>query len=77
LLADSHECDPDARRFFCYRNLAVMVTPGFAYITETSGDRRYWDIAMEGFRRQVGEQAATGYLSEEARGSMAEAAPTR
>jgi len=94
LLADPHEWDPVTRRFFYYRNLAVMVTPGLAYITETSGDRRYWDIAMEGFRRQVGEQDATErlklfaqyfrnsqrflwYLSEEARGSMAEAAPTR
>jgi hypothetical protein len=77
LLPDSHEWDPVARRFFYYRNPAVMVTPGFAHITETSGDRRYWDIAMEGFRRQVGQQGATGYLCEEARGSMAEAAPTR
>jgi hypothetical protein len=59
LLANPHEWDPATRRFFYYADLAVMMTPGFAYITETSGDRRYWDIAIEGFRRQTGEQDAT------------------
>ncbi|HEY7542259.1 MAG TPA: hypothetical protein VIF11_19110 [Methylomirabilota bacterium] len=45
-----------------------MLTPGLAYVTETSGDRPYWDVALEGFRRQVGEQDAAG-------APMAEAAP--
>ena len=62
LLGNPQEWDPATRRFFYYRNLAVMLTPGFAYVTETSGDRRYWDIALEGFRRQVGEQDATEHL---------------
>src|SRR5262245_24498648 len=73
-----------------YKNEGIIDT----YITETSGDRRYWDIAMEGFRRQTGKQDATDrlklfaqyfrnsqrfrwYLSEEARGPMAEAAANR
>jgi hypothetical protein len=30
-----------------------MLTPGLAYIAETSGERKYFDIAMEGFRRQT------------------------
>ena len=62
LLGNPQEWDPATRRFFYYRNLAVMLTPGFAYVTETSGDRRYWDIALEGFRRQIGEQDATEHL---------------
>jgi hypothetical protein len=39
-----------------------MLTPGLAYLTETSGERRYWDIALESFRRQVREQNATDRL---------------
>jgi len=62
LLANPNEWDPATRRFHYYKNLAVMLTPGLAYVTETSGDRRYWDIAIEGFRRQVGEQDATEHL---------------
>jgi len=61
-LGNPQEWDPATRRFFYYRNLGVMLTPGFAYVTETSGDRRYWDIALEGFRRQIGEQDATEHL---------------
>jgi hypothetical protein len=30
-----------------------MLTPGLAYISETSGERKYWDIAEESFRRQT------------------------
>ena len=94
LLANPREWDPATRRFFYYHDLAVMLTPGFAYVTETSGDRRYWDIAIESFKRQTGEQDATErlklfaqyfrnsqrflwYLSEEARGPMAEATANR
>jgi len=62
LLANPNEWDPATRRFHYYKNLAVMLTPGLAYVSETSGDRRYWDIAIEGFRRQVGEQDATEHL---------------
>jgi beta-L-arabinofuranosidase (glycosyl hydrolase family 127)/exo-rhamnogalacturonan lyase-like protein len=59
LLANPQEWDPATRRFFYYPDLAVMMTPGFGYITETTGDRRYWEIAIEGFRRQTGQQDAT------------------
>jgi hypothetical protein len=62
LLGNPREWDPAARRFFYYHDLAVMLTPGLAYLTETSGDRRYWDIAMESFRRQIREQNATDRL---------------
>ena len=62
LLANPREWDPAARRFFYYNELAVMLTPGLAYVTETSGDRRYWDIALESFRRQTQEQNATDRL---------------
>jgi len=94
LLANPREWDSATRRFFYYHDLAVMLTPGFAYVTETSGERRYWDIAIESFKRQTGEQDATErlklfaqyfrnsqrflwYLSEEARGPMAEATANR
>jgi hypothetical protein len=30
-----------------------MLAPGLAYIAETSGKRKYWDVAMEGFERQT------------------------
>jgi hypothetical protein len=33
-------------------------------VTETSGDRRYWDIAIETFRRQVGEQDANEHMKQ-------------
>jgi len=62
LLGNPREWDPTARRFFFYPNLGVMLTPGLAYVTETSGDRRYWDIAMESFRRQIQDQDATEHL---------------
>jgi hypothetical protein len=31
----------------------VMLTPGLAYIGETSRDRHYWNVALENFRRQA------------------------
>ena len=53
------EWDPATHRYFRYQDLAVMLTPGLAYISETSGDRKYFDLAMESFRRQTEAQHAT------------------
>lgn len=39
-----------------------MLTPGLAYIAETSWERKYWDVAMEGFRRQTEEGEITDRL---------------
>jgi hypothetical protein len=30
-----------------------MLTPGLAYIAETSGERKYFQVAIENFRRQT------------------------
>jgi hypothetical protein len=62
LFANPREWDPAARRFFYYPDLAVMLTPGLAYLTETSGDRRYWDVASESFRRQTATPDATEHM---------------
>lgn len=32
---------------------SIMLTPGLAYIAETSGKSEYWDVALESFRKQV------------------------
>jgi hypothetical protein len=53
IFANPQEWDPEKRRFFRYHDLAVMLTPGLAYLSETSGDRKYWDVAMENFKRQT------------------------
>jgi hypothetical protein len=40
----------------------VMLTPGLAYIAETTGGTKYWDVAMESFRRQTEEGQVTDRL---------------
>ena len=39
-----------------------MLTPGLAYIGETSEEREYFDVAFEGFERQTREAAVTDRL---------------
>ena len=56
------EWDPTRRRFLNSDTLAPMLTPGLAYIAETSGDRKYWDIAVENFTRHVEEGRTTDRL---------------
>jgi YetA-like protein len=53
LFANPKEWDPKRRMFLNAPVHAVMLTPGLAYITEGTGDRKYLDVALEGFRRQT------------------------
>jgi hypothetical protein len=50
------------KQYYRYQDLAIMLTPGLAYIGETSGQRVYWDRAMESFERQVGESRTASQL---------------
>ena len=52
-----------ARRVFLNAPVhAVMLTPRPSYIAETSGERKYWDIALESFRRQTEQGQLTDRL---------------
>ncbi len=53
VFANPREWDREWRIFLNAPVHAVMLTPGLAYIGETSGERKYWDIALESFRRQA------------------------
>jgi len=53
IFANPREWDPERRVFLNAPVHSVMLTPGLAYISETSGERKYFDVAMEGFRRQT------------------------
>lgn len=53
VFANPREWDPQRRIFLNAPVHAVMLTPGLAYIAETSGERKYWDVALESFRRQT------------------------
>ena len=56
------EWNPEKQTYYRYNDLAVMLTPGLAYISETSGDRKYFDRAMADFRRQTEAQHAADHL---------------
>ncbi|HUQ91094.1 MAG TPA: hypothetical protein VM120_05375 [Bryobacteraceae bacterium] len=53
VFANPKEWDPRGRIFLNAPVHSVMLTPGLAYIAETSGERKYWDIALESFRKQT------------------------
>ena len=53
VFANPKEWDPQRRIFLNAPVHGVMLTPGLAYIAETTGDRKYWDVAFESFARQV------------------------
>jgi len=62
IFANPKEWDPVRRIYFKYPDLAIMLTPGLAYIAETSGERKYWDLALESFERQTLEGQVTDRL---------------
>jgi hypothetical protein len=62
VLSNPKEYDPARDYFYRYQDLAVMLTPGLAYITETSGDQKYFDLALRHFTRQVNADATTDRL---------------
>lgn len=62
IFANPKEWDPRRRMFLNAPVHAVMLTPGLAYIGETSGDRKYWDVALESFERQTREGRVTDRL---------------
>ncbi len=62
VFANPKEWDPGRRVFLNAPVHGVMLTPGLAYIAETSGDKKYWDIALESFGRQVEASQATDRL---------------
>jgi hypothetical protein len=62
IFASPREWDPQRRIFLNAPVHSVMLTPGLAYISETSGERKYWDVALESFRRQTEEGQVTDRL---------------
>jgi hypothetical protein len=62
IFANPKEWDPARRIFLNAPVHSVMLTPGLAYIAETSGDRKYWDVAFESFSRQVESGEVTDRL---------------
>lgn len=62
IYANPNEWVAETRRYIRYQDLAIMLTPGLAYIAETSKQKVYWDHAMEAFRRQVEEGRTTNQL---------------
>jgi hypothetical protein len=62
VFANPKEWDPQRRVFLNAPVHAVMLTPGLAYIAETTGGRKYWDVALESFRRQTEAAEVTDRL---------------
>ncbi len=62
IIANPREWDPERRVFLNAPVHSVMLTPGLAYIAETRGERKYWEIALESFRRQAEEGQLTDRL---------------
>ncbi len=62
VFANPREWDPKRRIFLNAPVHAVMLTPGLAYIGETSGERKYREVALESFRRQTEEAQVTDRL---------------
>ncbi|MGH9673296.1 MAG: hypothetical protein ACRD44_08950 [Bryobacteraceae bacterium] len=62
VFANPKEWDPERRIFLNAPVHSVMLTPGLAYIAETSGEKKYWDIAVESFRRQTEAAQVTDRL---------------
>ncbi len=62
LFSNPREWDPERRLFRNAPVHSVMLTPGLAYIAETSGEKKYFEIAMEGFRRQTENATLTDRL---------------
>lgn len=62
IFANPREWDPARRMFLNAPVHAIMLSPGLAYIAETSGERQYWDVALESFERQSLEAQVTDRL---------------
>ncbi|MBK9169993.1 MAG: glycoside hydrolase family 127 protein [Bryobacterales bacterium] len=62
IFANPREWDPARRRFRNAPVHSVMLTPGLAYIAETSGEKKYWDVALESFEWQTQEAKVTDRL---------------
>jgi len=62
LFDNPREWDPVKRLFRNGPIHAVMLTPGLAYIAETSGEKKYWDVSMESFQRQTEDGKVTDRL---------------
>jgi len=62
VFANPREWDPKRRIFLNAPVHSVMLTPGLAYIAETSGEKKYWDIALESFRKQTEDGQVTDRL---------------
>lgn len=62
IFANPKEWDPQRRMFRNAPVHSVMLTPGLAYIAETSGESKYWDVALESFQRQTEASEVTDRL---------------
>ncbi|MCC6591295.1 MAG: hypothetical protein IT168_31710 [Bryobacterales bacterium] len=56
------EWDPASRKFLNAPVHGVMLTPGLAYISESTGDPEYAKVAFENFKRQVENEPPTNRL---------------
>lgn len=62
VFANPKEWDPKRRVFLNAPVHGVMLTPGLAYIGETSGEKKYWEVAFESFRTQTEAAQVTDRL---------------
>lgn len=62
VFANPKEWNPERRVFLNAPVHSVMLTPGLAYIAETTGGTKYWDVALESFRKQTEEGQVTDRL---------------
>jgi hypothetical protein len=62
IFASPKEWNPERRIFLNAPVHGVMLTPGLAYIAETSGEKNYFDVALENFRRQTEASDVTDRL---------------
>ncbi len=62
IFSSPREWDAERRLFLNAPVHSVMLTPGLAYIAETSNEEKYRDIALESFRRQTEEGQITDRL---------------
>ncbi|MBL8232857.1 MAG: hypothetical protein JNL98_30440 [Bryobacterales bacterium] len=62
VFANPKEWDAQRRMFLNAPVHSVMLTPGLAYIAETSGEQKYWEVALESFQRQTEAAEVTDRL---------------
>jgi hypothetical protein len=62
IFGNPKEWNPERRIFLNAPVHSVMLTPGLSYIAETSSEKKYWDVALESFRKQTEDGQVTDRL---------------